>query len=125
MYGLYLLQQHLHLLTAVEGREVRVQRLRSREVIATSPSPSVPLLAGQHLGELRLLYLQVVQAALELADPYGVYRQVLVDLRGQQPQNRVCVGLSPLILDYKLGHSCQCKHLHTVEGGRGGQAADE
>lgn len=93
MYGLYLLQQHLHLLTAVEGREVRVQRLRSREVIATSPSPSVPLLAGQHLGELRLLYLQVVQAALELADPYGVYRQVLVDLRGQQPQNHVCVGL--------------------------------
>lgn len=88
----------------------------SREVTTTSPSPLVPLLACQHLGELGLLDLQVVQAALELADPCGVYRQVLVDLRGRRPQNHVWVGLWPLILDYKLGHSCQCKHLGWADG---------
>lgn len=36
--------------------------------------------------------------------------------RGRRPQNRVCVRLWPLILDYKLGHSCQCKHLHCRRG---------
>lgn len=108
------------------GRDqrLRVQRLPAVRTPPQAPPPRLPLLTGQRLGNLGLLDLQVVQATLELTDPCSVYWQVLVDLRGQRPRNHVWVGLWPLILDYKLGHSCQCKHLGRADGRRLSTAAE-
>lgn len=39
-----------------------------------------PFVAGQHLGHLSLLYVQVVQPRLELLDARGINWHVLVDL---------------------------------------------
>lgn len=85
----YLLLQHLHLLTAVTGErsEVRVQHYKAmRSPERFPPLPQLPLVIGQDLCQLCLLYLQMVQAVLKLMDPRSVYRQVLVDLRRQSPQ---------------------------------------
>lgn len=77
----YLLQQHLHLLTAVRDAEVRVQRSHSH---ALTLKLSVPLVGGQRLCEFGLFDLQVVQLVVELLDVACVFGQVLVDLQRQQ-----------------------------------------
>lgn len=83
----YLLLQHLHLLTAMRGERSEVKHYKAmRSPERFPPLPQLPLVIGQHLCELCLLYLQRVQAVLKLMDPRSVYRQVLVDLRRQPPQ---------------------------------------
>lgn len=73
----YLLQQHLHLLTAVRrDRRSEATKLTCQR----RPEPGAPFVVGQHLRQLGLLYLHVVQPALKLLDAGGVNRQVLADL---------------------------------------------
>lgn len=73
----YLLQQHLHLLTAGRDAEVRVQTSQSHELTLKL---SVPLVSSQRLCKLGLFYLQMVQLVVEVLDVACVFGQVLVDL---------------------------------------------
>lgn len=86
MDGCDLLQQHLHLLTAVGGGE-GVRLLWSEGVSSDlNLSEEAPFVAGQHLRQLGLLDLQLLQPALELLDAGGVNGQVLVDLQRQETE---------------------------------------
>lgn len=117
----YLLLQHLHLLTAVRGErsEVRVQHYKAMRSPERFPPRLPPSVTSCHWpAPLRAL------PALSADGPggsetHGCPQRISASARGPAEtaatgwdQNHVCVGLRPLIPDYKLGHSCQCKHLH-------------